>query len=349
MRVRVHNFRCIEEKEIELKKLNIFFGGNGTGKSSLAYAVFMASRASRGVDPDELSEMLLSTERFASLARTFQGKGFYPLEIELKDEKGGIKISHEEKAEKPEVSAEGVLPDSFMASAHRLGGIFILNWFRKVRESMEAEGAPQQLKAMMSGFLSPLTIPQVLGAAGAYWESLRRAMAISQRPFDIPIDEKWGKIETSPVIVDTGYFEMLYPDSISGLRLHPEATPAGFFHVSLVKQLLQFAPDGSIVVIEEPELHLNPLRQIDFMKEIVESQKRKDLVLIITTHSETAIYGLLSLVEKKTVSPEELGLFYTSRKPEAENPWTEVKEVKVYEDGTAEWLFDLSKIPEELF
>lgn len=226
MRVRISNFRCIEEKELQLKKLNVFFGGNGAGKSSLGYAVFVAARASKGADLDELSEMLLSTERFTSLARTFQGQRAYPLEIELEGENGKIGITSEGQ---PEVNVEGVLPDSFIASAHRLGGIFIMNWFRRVRESMEAEGVPQQIKTMMAGFLSPLTIPQVLGAAGTYWESLRRAMAITQPSFHIPIDEKWGTIKTSPVISDTGYFEMLYPDSISGMNFHPEAMPAGFF------------------------------------------------------------------------------------------------------------------------
>lgn len=117
----------------------------------------------------------------------------------------------------------------------------------------------------------------------------------------------------------------------------------------LVKQLLQFVPEGSIVVIEEPELHLNPLRQIDFIKEIVDFQRQKNLVLVITTHSEAVIHGLLSLVEKTAISPKELGLFYTSREPEAEKPWTKVEETKVYKDGTAEWLFDFSKISAKLF
>jgi len=47
IKVRVANWRCIEDVELELTKLNIFIGRNSTGKSSLAYAIYFASKSDR--------------------------------------------------------------------------------------------------------------------------------------------------------------------------------------------------------------------------------------------------------------------------------------------------------------
>ena len=47
MQVVVRNWRCIEHASFELEKVNVFVGQNATGKSSLAYALYFFSRASR--------------------------------------------------------------------------------------------------------------------------------------------------------------------------------------------------------------------------------------------------------------------------------------------------------------
>jgi AAA15 family ATPase/GTPase len=42
--VYIQNWRCVEELKLLLSRINIFIGPNASGKSSVAYAVYLAAR-----------------------------------------------------------------------------------------------------------------------------------------------------------------------------------------------------------------------------------------------------------------------------------------------------------------
>ena len=60
--------------------------------------------------------------------------------------------------------------------------------------------------------------------------------------------------------------------------------------------------------------------------------KRRDYQLIIETHSEHLLYGLLNAVASKRLLPEEL-VVYSSRKEQGESVF---KKLIVHEDGSVE-------------
>lgn len=61
---------------------------------------------------------------------------------------------------------------------------------------------------------------------------------------------------------------------------------------------LASSPRGSVVTIEEPELHLDPAAQARLMKVVVEQAVKEDKQIIFTTHSDHLLYPLLAYVEK---------------------------------------------------
>jgi AAA15 family ATPase/GTPase len=42
--VYIQNWRCVEELKLSLGRINVFMGPNASGKSSVAYAVYLAAR-----------------------------------------------------------------------------------------------------------------------------------------------------------------------------------------------------------------------------------------------------------------------------------------------------------------
>ena len=56
---------------------------------------------------------------------------------------------------------------------------------------------------------------------------------------------------------------------------------------------------GSIVAIEEPEMHLDPAAQVALSKIMVRQAVEEDRQVIFTTHSDHLLYPLLAYVEKK--------------------------------------------------
>ncbi len=73
---------------------------------------------------------------------------------------------------------------------------------------------------------------------------------------------------------------------------------------------LAVAPPGSLVAIEEPEIHLHPQAQARLAEELGREALRRELRLLVTTHSEHILMALLTAVAKKEMRPHELCIYY---------------------------------------
>lgn len=63
--------------------------------------------------------------------------------------------------------------------------------------------------------------------------------------------------------------------------------------------ILADTPRGSVITIEEPEIHLDPAAQARLMKIMVRQTLEEDKQVIFTTHSDHLLYPLLAYVEKE--------------------------------------------------
>ncbi len=90
-----------------------------------------------------------------------------------------------------------------------------------------------------------------------------------------------------------------------------------------------FAPKNSPILIEEPEIHLHPEMQAlatDFLIE----QMKEGHQLFITTHSEHMIGRIQRRTAEKTISNEDVGIFWVKHDSEK---GTIVEEVKMDSAG----------------
>lgn len=72
---------------------------------------------------------------------------------------------------------------------------------------------------------------------------------------------------------------------------------------------LSQAPRGSIVGIEEPEIHLHPRAQAALCDVFVDFATREQKQLILTTHSEHILMGLLTAVANGQLQPDDLAVY----------------------------------------
>ena len=63
--------------------------------------------------------------------------------------------------------------------------------------------------------------------------------------------------------------------------------------------MLAYSPKGSVITIEEPELHLDPAAQARLVGILVRHATEEDKQIIFTTHSDHLLYPLLAHIEKK--------------------------------------------------
>ncbi len=72
------------------------------------------------------------------------------------------------------------------------------------------------------------------------------------------------------------------------------------------------APEGSIIIIENPEAHIHPGAQAKLMELICKSAKN-GVQFIIETHSDHIINGLLVATKNDIISPEDSSIYYFDR------------------------------------
>jgi len=73
---------------------------------------------------------------------------------------------------------------------------------------------------------------------------------------------------------------------------------------------LAAADPGSLVAVEEPEIHLHPQAQAKFASLMVELAAKEGKRILLTTHSEHIVMAFLTAVAKGELRPDDLAIYY---------------------------------------
>ncbi|VUT28230.1 MAG: DNA replication and repair protein RecF [Candidatus Syntrophoarchaeum sp. GoM_oil] len=125
-------------------------------------------------------------------------------------------------------------------------------------------------------------------------------------------------------------YEVVVKDAHLNIDINISKIGSGINQLLPMLILLNYYPDKSLVLIELPEIHMHPKMQSEFADLLVHIIEKKRHQMIIETHSEHIIYGLLNMVAKKELEPSDIGISYF-RKNDGE---AERKELEITEKGT---------------
>jgi predicted ATPase len=84
----------------------------------------------------------------------------------------------------------------------------------------------------------------------------------------------------------------------------------GVSQVLPVVTLAYFVPEGSTVILEQPEIHLHPLAQTWLADLFVEVARTRHVQFLVETHSENLFRRLQSLIAEERISPEDCRLYF---------------------------------------
>ena len=85
------------------------------------------------------------------------------------------------------------------------------------------------------------------------------------------------------------------------------------FGVSQVLPVLIFcysAPEGSILILEQPEAHLHPKVQSDLADVLIDVVKNRNVQIILESHSEHLLHRLTRRIAEEKISAPELALYF---------------------------------------
>lgn len=84
----------------------------------------------------------------------------------------------------------------------------------------------------------------------------------------------------------------------------------GISQVLPVLTLAHFAPAGSTIVLEEPEIHLHPLAQAVLAELFVETSRRRKVQFIVETHSEHLFRRMQTLIAQQKTKADECAMYF---------------------------------------
>ncbi len=352
MRLWVKNFRAIREQELDIAPITVLYGMNGTGKSSVLYALLT------------LKNIVLNPNQPVD---AFFGYGFLGL--------GNFKaVVFDHNDREPIVFEVGVTEVGegevrYIVRLNLTGGEFRLyaepslllalsvafpypanaheerewNGFRVVWNGLLLQVEPtnitpetkEQAEFLARRFNQPIDLVRMTDIV-----PLRRGFskpyygAVSLSPFLVSEDEVATLLATDPYLpgkvsvylerivghslyyhaqLGTAIFTLNTVDRTTGMTC--ELVNEGFGVNQLVFLLTKaLRSDVRIVCIEEPEIHLHPSAQRKLAQALVDIAQNENKRFLITTHSETFLMALLAEVARGRLSPEQLACYWAMKK-----------------------------------
>ncbi len=336
-KARIRNWRCIDDIEFDIKPITIFIGKNSTGKSSIVYAIYFYNKV-MGRDPKQIAQNLYGVN-LVDLVRISDGKRIFPMEIIVNDKPfkydadGSIVID-----------TANLWEQTVLLPSNRIDILRSITRFSHiVRTQPQQAQNIQLLSFLLSAFniLSMITFPPPSPMFIEDYSSIVFGRKIAEK-----VMAASGEFLVSASFVSS-IIEFTYIDPFTSLRIPLFVAPDGEVDSLLIRYLSDKTPHKSLIVIEEPENHKNPVALIDLLSRIYRETVKKNSTLLITTHNELVIHTLLGLVGKKEISHGDVAIYYTYRS--SEEPWTRIKRLHVYEDGTIEELRDFEEATVRIF
>jgi predicted ATPase len=84
----------------------------------------------------------------------------------------------------------------------------------------------------------------------------------------------------------------------------------GVSQVLPVVTLLQYVPEGSTVILEQPEIHLHPLAQAGLADVIIQAATHRRVQVILESHSEHLLLRLQRRIAEEAVSADDVKLYF---------------------------------------
>ena len=306
----LENFKGFRRLEIQPKHITAFVGPNGTGKSSVLQAF--------GLLKQTLQELEFAYILHAISLPLLKG----PL-VNLSDA-GSLAASFGEGQPKMSFSGFGTLFNQ--ERQYRCGAVFseidkvFLDkadvddiWF--VNSLMVLKGL--RMAPAIRGFSDPLhqlkddLVEDVSMLNGVMEQAEQTATNLCYSRDEVEeISRLLKKVTGTGLRVDTVPSKSVEVKSLNQAGAF-NIVAEGFGTNSLIMLLLQLvtAEPGETVMIEEPEIHLHPKAQADLAEVMVEEALAGKKQVIMTTHSETILGRLLTLVAEKTLTPEDLAIY----------------------------------------
>ena len=173
---------------------------------------------------------------------------------------------------------------------------------------------------------------------GQYGEKTTSAL-LSGRIRRLPVDEqipKWlqrleliDSYDVQPVSDTGGDYELLIKQHKGGPEVPLTDVGFGVSQVLPVLILCYYAPEGSILILEQPEAHLHPKVQSELADVLIDVVKNRNVQIILESHSAHLLHRLQRRIAEEQISADDTAFYFC----QINDGTSEIERLKVDEYG----------------
>ena len=322
----ISNYKSVENCNLRLSKINVFIGPNGSGKTSvlecfehlriasshMGYATLVPGSIKPGH-----AEYLVSiyfnfsdfvfrrdTSRTIRISAKFLGSKLKKAELQFNSSGGTLVIDGVEE----ETNLADLLQKSvFVLRASRivgrqLGGII------KESQRVDVSNAHQ------------------IFYYACYRSEFRENIKIIKEFYS-----RYGLHDIRWVPLSDNSYEVIATTD-EGIDVNIVDAGSGFMVLFPVIVPLAFYPENSSVFVEHPEMHLHPKLQYEIAKFLLDVSEKRNYQVLLETHSEHVLFGLLNAVANDIIKPDDLAVFSVKKLGGV----SKFEKLKVHGDGSIE-------------
>jgi len=322
----IENYKSIERAELYFSKINLLIGPNGSGKSSVLESAeimgfkrnYIPPISSTLINSSVIIERFKGIKFFDSLIYThstnkkilisgkFENSIISTIEVRLALEQGERKIT-----------TQASLGSSVDVEISRI--LHILKANRRIERRLHGvTGNTYNINT---------TNAHQLFYYACYRTEFKENIQMIREFYS-----RYGLHDVRWVPTERQNEYEIIATTPEGVDVNLADAGAGLAALFPIVVALSFYPEGSTVFIEHPEMHLHPKLQYELAEFFLTVSEKRNYQLIIETHSEHLLYGLLNAVAQKRLKPDELTVYSTKK----ENGKSVFEKMIVHEDGSLE-------------
>lgn len=341
----LENFKSIKDEDFELRKLNIFTGFNGMGKSSALQSLLLLRQShDKHMLPDiglSLTGEYVKIGIGKDLLYIGADKEYVKIEACWDESNAELYFDYDENSDmQPILSSSSIEGEPFKES------LFESNF-----QYLSAERISPKSVYDVSEFA--VNQRRSLGIKGEY-----TAHFLSQHGDEsLFINELQHPKATSPHLIDNlnAWMSEITPGvriitklipEINQASLHyqfssateytnefrPENTGFGLTYVLPVVTALLCSKPGDLLIIENPESHLHPSGQ-SIVGKLIALAAQSDVQIIIETHSDHIINGVRGAVKNEHLAPNNVLIYFLSRDLTSSEHCIDVEKIEIDKNG----------------
>ncbi len=327
-KVVLENFKCFPQKtNFHLAPITIMYGRNGCGKSTLSQSLLLLAQTmkdSNDVENLQLTGRYVALGTYDDVVNSFGDRESFEITLQS-GEDDIVKMKFGKHSDRPQMARIVAFEENGESRFEEYVGKSVNGGMGTKLLGSTSDVKPLQtlksIRYVSAGRLGPQNsivrndsladdelgvdgenLIQVLSRQGkTFIEEVRKALSDILGGATIDVSTK-----------DVERIDLYLNSKDKGELYHPVNVGFGYSYVLPVIVASFLAERGGILIVENPEAHLHPAAQSRIMEFLIRIAQKKNLQLIIETHSDHVVNGMRIAIKEKTIRPRDAHILYFS-------------------------------------